>query len=361
MKNPICNTSCHGNQSYKILHVGDMAFVGCRLCKLLTQSGVNSHYINYYSRWLEDQDQPWVHFFKTSTDKPLNKTRLMIECQGYLPKFDIIHAHSIFSIPLLFSRKKKFVLHLHGTDIRVYAQQKNFLGYFLRKIIRSASKVLVSTPDLIDYLNVYRDDGVFLPNPIDFSLFKPGAKDLDLHDGVDYVIFHPTHHSITKSNDLLIQAFSDIVKDGYSVKLILIEWGSLLEDSKKLIDKLDLSKNIVWIQPVPLSMMPKYINSTDIVCDQYALHELGMTSLEAMACMKPIVTGYVDRGRRGAYRNSPPLPDITSVKDISNEIHNLLNDDRLRKTKGKLNYDWVRDEHSEEKIIERLLQVYREI
>jgi len=151
------------------------------------------------------------------------------------------------------------------------------------------------------------------------------------------------------------------VNDGYSVKMILTEWGSLLDNTRNLIRKLELSNNIEWIKRLPLPLMPTYYNSSDIICDRFGLHELGLTSLEAMACMKPIVTGYVNKERGKVYRNLPPLPNITSVKDITNEFHILLNDDELRKIKGEMNYKWVLDEHSEEKILKGLLQVYNEI
>src|SRR3990170_804339 len=85
---------------------------------------------------------------------------------------DLVHVHYAtqgFVGPMA---GRPYVLHCHGTDVRGVAPGSP-RGRYLGVVMRRAALVLVSTPDLLDDAARLVADPVYLPNPIDTSLFTP--------------------------------------------------------------------------------------------------------------------------------------------------------------------------------------------
>ncbi len=94
--------------------------------------------------------------------------------------FDIVHGHyalnrkTIKAFRLARRNKIPFVLHCHGSDVRLLTgtgrrplpPHYNFISQFMRK---RSSRVLLSTPDLLEFA----PEGEYIPNPVDLELFRP--------------------------------------------------------------------------------------------------------------------------------------------------------------------------------------------
>ncbi|MCX9085917.1 MAG: glycosyltransferase family 4 protein [Candidatus Methanoperedens sp.] len=343
----------------RILHLGDMARVGYRLTKLLRKNGISADYLYYDEPYHYDDQkkEPWHHSFKTSQSSRFNKIKVIKESIHAIKKYDIIHAHSSYSIPLLFSfAKKPFIMHLHGTDTRVYAKEHSLIGVMLRRTLKKANKILVSTPDLINEVALFRKDAVFLPNPVDFDTFQPKKSPIDIRGDFEFVVFHPAHHSLTKRNDILIKAFSEVINQGFNARLVMVEWGSLLKESKDLVEKLGITKNVKWIQRIEVEKMVDYYNASDVVCDQFSVGQLGLVSLEAMACGKPVITKYSEVA--GTYSSKPPVLSSDNEKAITKNIIHLIENPSERTKIGSESLKWVKNEHSEKKIFKILIKSY---
>ena len=347
------------NKDIKAIHLGDMAFVGYSLVELLRKHNISADYLYYQSPEVPSNKE-WLHSFKTSQSDRFNKLKIMRESLSFCRNYNVIHAHSIFGLPLLFT-KKPYILHLHGTDIRVYSKGYTPLAFGLRRLINNADKIFVSTPDLLDEVSFLGKNATFLPNPINFNIFKPFKSEMDLHDGVEFVLFHPASQSPTKRNNILINSFSEIVRQGYDARLLLIEWGSLMNESKRLIEKLNISKNIQWIKHINHNSLPDYYNASDIVCDQFLLDGLGLVTLEAMACGKPVITKNNPNAFESAYSTAPPLSSIENEISITNEIIKLFESRNLRKEVGLKCSQWVAKEHSDSRILSILCESYEQL
>ncbi len=55
----------------------------------------------------------------------------------------------------------------------------------------------------------------------------------------------------------------------------MVDWSLDEGKSKKLVDDLRISDNIIWIKPVPKNQLIQYYNITDIVLDQFVLGSWG--------------------------------------------------------------------------------------
>ncbi len=102
-----------------------------------------------------------------------------------MSKYDIVHAHYALNKAtiraFLKARKLKipFILHCHGSDLRLVSAQGRedlpaFHGAISRYIRKRSCKILLSTPDLIEY----EPDGEYIPNPVNIDKFKP-LPDID--------------------------------------------------------------------------------------------------------------------------------------------------------------------------------------
>lgn len=93
---------------------------------------------------------------------------------------DIIHGHyalnrhTIAAFRMARKYNKPFILHCHGSDLRLLTGKARIpLPFHLRKISehlrRRSSRILLSTPDLAEF----EPEGQFIPNPVDIDRFRP--------------------------------------------------------------------------------------------------------------------------------------------------------------------------------------------
>jgi len=89
-------------------------------------------------------------------------------------EYDIVHVHSLFFlIPFLIKKRKPYVIHFHGSELRNIDLKRKLL----LKITKP--KMLISTPDLLCLL----PNAEWLPTPVDTELFyprKPRLQKLEL-------------------------------------------------------------------------------------------------------------------------------------------------------------------------------------
>ena len=84
--------------------------------------------------------------------------------------FDLVHIHYAYLGNIGALGGFPYILHCHGTDLRGETAVTRPL---IRRALAEARHVFYSTPDLEAYVARVRDDGEFLPNPIDTVQFRP--------------------------------------------------------------------------------------------------------------------------------------------------------------------------------------------
>ena len=90
-------------------------------------------------------------------------------------RHDLLHVHS--GSVLRHSRlvPKRFVLHLHGTDIRTLQYDPSWTAV-VRAGVASARAVFYSTPDLAEHVLPLRPDATLLPVPVDVGRLPLAAR-----------------------------------------------------------------------------------------------------------------------------------------------------------------------------------------
>jgi glycosyltransferase involved in cell wall biosynthesis len=258
-------------------------------------------------------------------------------------KGDIYHANYLLQDCYIANRlgKKPLIGHAHGSDLRTT------LNHFMwRRIIRhnlkNCNKILVSTPDILSIAKRYREDAEYLPNPIASELFYP--KPLVPKSEKKRVLIASDSNWSIKGTDIAIKALSRIREE---VDVSIIQHGKDFDKTTALATSLGLSLRVL-----PKSSHEKlneYYWNTDVVIDRFKLGSLGVVSLEAIACGRPVVT-YVSSNFQEY--SEFPLKDMCTEEKIASAVERASSD------LWEKQYDYLMKNHKPEFIAEKMLEIY---
>jgi glycosyltransferase involved in cell wall biosynthesis len=256
---------------------------------------------------------------------------------------DIYHVHYLLQdcYVALKLGKKPLIGHAHGSDLRSTLKHPLW-GRIVRYNLKKCDKVLVSTPDILRIAKKFREDAEYLPNPVDAEIFYP--KPLMKHEKKKVLIASDSNWSI-KGTDIAIRALSKIKNE---VDVSIIAYGVDLEKTLSLANSLDLHINV--LPKVSHEKMNEYYWNADVVIDGFKLGSLGMVSLEAIACGRPVVT-YVS-SEFPEYEEFP-LKDVKADEEVADAI--LEADVKL----WQREYAYLEKNHKPEIVVKRLLEHYR--
>lgn len=145
----------------RILHIWDQAGVASVIAKWQAKSGHKTHVIKNIKH-----DKMKITFYYRG-ELVRNKYVFVIKSLLAIRNYDLIHLHDAwFIVPFakIMYPKKKFVMHYHGSLVRMNPIKKR--AQWEKKV----DAIIVATPDLLDYQ--YAKKPTYVPNPIDTDLFK---------------------------------------------------------------------------------------------------------------------------------------------------------------------------------------------
>lgn len=150
-----------------------------------------------------------------------------------------------------------------------------------------------------------------------------------------------------KGTDKVIEAFKKLLAEREDIFLIFLSWGKDLERAKKLVLDAKMDHRI-YFHPFIISKprLIKFMNCSDVILDQFtSARAIGTTTLEAMACGKPVITSldwsYMDE----KISSMPPSLNANNKEEIFNSMKTLC-DYKNREEVGKLSREWIRQNHS---------------
>jgi glycosyltransferase involved in cell wall biosynthesis len=228
-------------------------------------------------------------------------------------------------------RKTPLIGHAHGSDLRSTLKHPLW-GRIVRYNLKKCDKVLVSTPDILGIAKKLREDTEYLPNPVDAEIFYP--KPVMKHEKKKVLIASDSNWSV-KGTDIAIRALSKIKNE---VDVSIIAYG------------VDLHINV--LPKVSHEKMNEYYWNADVVIDRFKLGSLGMVSLEAIACGRPVVT-YVS-SEFPEYEEFP-LKDVKTDEEVADAI--LGADVKL----WQKEYAYLEKNHKPEIVVKTLLEHYRRV
>jgi len=309
----------------KLIMINDCAFVGETLLKYMPLDMEKQHIKRSRGFW----------------SKTFGLAYNILKAKG-----DIYHVHYLLQDCYIASKlgKKPLIGHAHGSDLRASLRHPLW-GRIVRHNLRKCDKVLVSTPDVLGIAKNFREDAEYLPNPVDTEIFYP--KPLPEHGGKKHVLIASDSNWSVKGTDIAIRALSRIKDD---VDASIIAYGVDFERTLSLAYSLGLHVNV--LQKASHEKLNQYYWNADVVIDRFKLGSLGMVSLEAIACGRPVIT-YVS-SEYSEYR-SFPLKDVNSIEEIVSAITDASFE------LWQKEYNYLEKNHKSEAIVKRLVDVYNEV
>ncbi|MBT0158831.1 glycosyltransferase family 4 protein [Candidatus Bathyarchaeota archaeon A05DMB-2] len=306
----------------KVVMINDCAYVGETLLKYMPPNVEKQHIKRTRGFW----------------NKTFGLALKILRTHG-----DVYHAHYLLQDCYIAARlgKKPLIGHAHGSDLRT-SLAHTLWGRVVRHNLKSCGKVLVSTPDVLGLAKRYREDAEYMPNPVDAELFYP--KPVSQYDGKKRVLIASDCNFNVKGTDIAIKALSRI-KD--KVEVSIIKNGVDFEKTRTLASSLGLNLNV--LPKVTHEKLNEYFWNADVVIDRFKLGSLGMVSLEAIACGRPVIT-YVS-SEFEEYIDFP-LKDAVAENAVADAVEAA--DESL----WEKEYQYLLANHRTEAVLERLLEIY---
>lgn len=288
--------------------------------------------------------------------------------------YDVIVGYSTDGIwPLLAG--KNYVAYEHGT-IRTLPFEDSDAGKICQLVYKKADHVIISNfdnnvsaermgltkytciPHYINEMEVAEESGL-----------KLRASLLEEKDS-DFIVYNPSrqHWSARedrgweKANDMLITGFANFV-EGVAPKALLVmtHWGDSLEQSKILVDTLDISDNVIWVDPVPHKGMIQYIHASDVVSDQFLLDTFGGIPAKAFLHKRAVLSAFEPKVHDWCFDDMPPFLPANGVPEIVTSLTRCYKDRDYYESLQVQSKVWYQKQHSNAVLLSKMSKILSDI
>lgn len=229
--------------------------------------------------------------------------------------YELIHCHTpmasiITRLSSIKSRKKnatKVLYTAHGFHFFKGSPIKNWLIYYPIEILMSVLTDAIITINSEDYKNLldnkFRSKGKYLINGIGINPERLELKNYDVEKvrknlnltPKDFIILYIAEFVERKNHKFIIYSLSKYLTSHPDIKIIFAGGGELINDMKKLVNKLKLNKSIIFIGFV--KDIGKYISIADIGISASKQEGMPIGISELIFYEKPVVVSD-ERGHR---------------------------------------------------------------
>ena len=332
------------------------------------------HFLPQADTYQDVSKMDWIHNFPVNIDAKTNfflpKQKIRDE---FLNRYDLIISCGLSSAFLKKAGIQSDIIVPYGSDLydislmdldrSIRGILRNLywykLGYYQRKAYKEARVVIVNIEhgryqEAIDRL------GIDIINTIIPMIYNKEDIPLERSDkfnflkDYDFILFNHARQEwctpgTDKGNDRIIKAFAKFIKTTKFKKplLVLFEYGSDVECSKRLIKELNIEDYVKWMPKSYRKEILIGLKSADFATDQIKenMAGTGSTANEALAMGVPLLThtnGAID-DKSSIFYNAP-LIDVLTIDDIVNVLKDYEENPNRYKSIGNRAKEWF-DEH----------------
>jgi N-acetyl-alpha-D-glucosaminyl L-malate synthase BshA len=357
--------------------VGGSGILATRLGIEFAKHGHDVHFITYERPFaVQSIDQENVHIhLVTVLEYPLFKYPPYTVALGSemvrvskTEKLDVINVH--YSIPhataAYLNREitgVPYVVTLHGSDVTILGSDPSYHPVNNHSVEQADAVTAVSDfmrREAYERLGVEREVKV-IPNFVDSETFKPAQCDSDIDKQEnEIVIIHVSNFRPVKRVPDLIYAMKIVTKEHPNATLLLVGDGPDRHNVERLIDHLNLSKNVKLTGF--RSDVPNLMRCSDIGVLSSETESAPLTLLEGMSSGLPMVAtnvgGIPEIIQDGV--NGIIVP-AKNPEAIASQLINLIKEPGLRTKLGTKARETILEKYTSEKIVNEYLKVFREV
>ena len=294
-----------------------------------------------------------------------------------IQKFDVIHLHNFRSyqnnVAHHYAKKKNvpYILQAHGMVLPFFqkVKLKQFYDFVWgQKILDDASKVIALTENEAEQykkMGINENEIKIIPNGINLEEYEnlPEKGEFKSKYGIKndekIILFLGRIHKI-KGVDLLINAFSEVLKEVDNVKLVIVGPNDgFLNTSKDLSLKNGIDDKVIFTGPLyQKDKLEAYLDAEVYVLPS-VYESFGITILEACACGTPVICSN-NCGIAEIINNKAGFSVDLSEDEMEKKLIEILNDKKLRNIFSKNALELIQ-EYNWDKIVNNLLNLYKEV
>lgn len=275
---------------------------------------------------------------------------------------DIIHVQAIFaSIPIILIKvlfNYPLVIYARGSDVYL----PSHLSKITRKILlKKADRVIALTEHMKDTIQeFYSDKIVVIPNGVDSRFFSSETVKTEKDLLVRELLFVGRLDPV-KGISFLLHAVALIKKKYPDVHLTIIGDGKEKKTLLKLIERLNISNNIIFLGAISHERIHYHMNRSKIFILPSLSEGFPLAILEAMAAGLPIIASsiggiieIIDDGLNGF------LVEPKNPEDIAEKVIYLFQNEHIWQ-KISLNCRKKAGDYSWNSVVESLIEIYEDI
>ncbi|MGY3488963.1 glycosyltransferase involved in cell wall biosynthesis [Bradyrhizobium sp. USDA 4011] len=290
--------------------------------------------------------------------------------EAILPHYDIIQGYAIDGLIPMMNGVKNFCCYEHGT-LREIPFENNLIGVICRISFQRAPAVFVTNSDVlpsVERLGLKKDRVFYLPHAFDnhkLRAFRGAHPELNPPTSGPVIFFSPSRHhwkrgnsSWLKGNDVIIRAAAEVARETRNFKLVFVEWGQEVADSKDLIEELGLSELVEWIPTMSKRELWQRYCSSHAVVDQFVVAALGGVGFETMALGVRLISAIDEQQTALFFGQEPPLLAAGNVAECAARMWEVIQDPLDTQGRGQAASQWMSTFHSAERIVALQCKAY---
>ncbi len=261
----------------------------------------------------------------------------------YIKKFDIAHGHHIKAmatfIPINFIFKIQSIYTVHGS-YKFLSKTNAILLYY---IFKHTDKIIFVNKMLYDvlpdkYKSIIQDKYEIILNGVELD-YK--YKKIDIYKKYnikkeDIIFFHPARFVKEKNHIRLIKAIKPMVDKNPNIKLYLAGDGTLKDEVKSTIKKLNLEKNVILLGLIDRDDVYNFLEKCEIFLMPSISEGLNISFLEALSMNTKIVVSNIEQFKYPLKHYNLDKKDLNitlvnplNIENITNGIENSLKSKRV--------------------------------
>ncbi|WP_271613719.1 glycosyltransferase [Bradyrhizobium sp. CCBAU 51627] len=293
--------------------------------------------------------------------------------ESILSHYDVIQGYSIDGLIPLVNGVRNFCCYEHGT-LREIPFESNLTGLICRFTFQRAPAVFVTNSDVlpsVERLKLKPERVFYLPHAFDdrkLRDFRAAHPELAPPKSGPVIFFSPTRHhwrngntSWLKGNDVVIRAAAELAREQRDFRLVFVEWGQEVAESKALIEQLGLSGMVEWVPTMSKRELWRRYCASHAVVDQFIVPALGGVGFETMALGVRLISAIDVAQTALFFGQSPPCLTARSVAECAVRLREVLDDPLDSKGRGPAASHWMTTYHSAERIVALQCTAYRKL
>ena len=290
-----------------------------------------------------------------------------------LERYDLVQAYGTTPIIPLLAGLPRWTAYEHGT-LRAIPFENSPTGRLTALCYREAPAVFVTNADDLDpaqRLGVAAERLTALPHAADTpKLFAFADEHADRLASVDgrVTFFAPARQDWGggdagqhKGNDRIVRALRLLLDGGAELRVVFVAWGRSLDETRRLVDELDVGPAVTWAAPMRKSALWRRYLASHAVLDQFVIEAFGGVTFEALGLGRRVITALDGPVHDRFFGVAPPILVAKEVDEIAAAMQSVIDDPGDEAGVGERSRAWVAERHSSERIVELQAMAYRRL